>query len=68
MNEWVFNGARWWQFDFHTHTPASDDYGKGSQQAQLKQRVRLIVIAHSCSPCRFVRRGHSAQRVDVRLR
>lgn len=24
-NEWRFPGARWWSFDFHTHTPASLD-------------------------------------------
>lgn len=23
--EWTFPGARWWRFDFHTHTPASHD-------------------------------------------
>lgn len=22
-------GATWWKFDFHTHTPASGDYGRG---------------------------------------
>lgn len=32
-NNWI--GAKWWKFDFHTHTPASDDYGKGSNQQQL---------------------------------
>ena len=32
--EW--NGARWWKCDFHTHTPASKDYGKGSEQERLK--------------------------------
>ena len=26
MNELQFPGARWWKFDFHTHTPASDDF------------------------------------------
>lgn len=26
MNERQFPGARWWKFDFHTHTPASDDF------------------------------------------
>lgn len=35
--EWRFPGARWWSFDFHTHTPASSDYGKGPDQAALKQ-------------------------------
>jgi energy-coupling factor transporter ATP-binding protein EcfA2 len=30
-------GAKWWKFDFHTHTPASDDYGKGQHQEQIKQ-------------------------------
>ena len=24
MNELQFAGAKWWKFDFHTHTPASD--------------------------------------------
>ncbi|MCB1190714.1 MAG: hypothetical protein KDK90_09785, partial [Leptospiraceae bacterium] len=32
-NYW--NGARWWKFDFHAHTPASSDYGKGSSQLEL---------------------------------
>ena len=36
-SQWNYPGARWWKFDFHTHTPASDDYGKGSTQASLKQ-------------------------------
>lgn len=24
-------GAKWWKFDFHTHTPASFDYGRGDR-------------------------------------
>jgi hypothetical protein len=39
IRAWEWNGARWWRFDFHTHTPASDDYAKGPQQAQLKLRT-----------------------------
>lgn len=35
----TWNGARWWKFDFHSHAPASDDYGKGPHQAQLKGRA-----------------------------
>jgi len=38
MTDWKWNGSRWWKFDFHTHTPASDEYGKGSDQAALKTR------------------------------
>ena len=38
MNEWNWNGARWWKFDFHTHTPASKDYGKGENQTTLQAR------------------------------
>ena len=26
---WGYPGARWWRFDFHTHTPASGDYREG---------------------------------------
>jgi len=36
MTDWKWNGARWWKFDFHAHTPASDDYGKGANQDALK--------------------------------
>ena len=36
-NGWSLPGARWWKFDFHTHTPASIDYGKGPQSATLRQ-------------------------------
>lgn len=32
-----FAGASWWAFDFHTHTPASSDYGRGPDQNTLKQ-------------------------------
>ena len=39
MTDWRWNGARWWKFDFHTHTPASDDYGKGPEQETLRQRT-----------------------------
>ena len=33
---WRYPGARWWKFDFHTHTPASQDYGKGGDQASVR--------------------------------
>ena len=36
-DSWKWPGARWWKFDFHTHTPASVDYGKGPDQCQLRR-------------------------------
>jgi predicted metal-dependent phosphoesterase TrpH len=39
VSTWKWNGARWWKVDLHTHTPASDDYGKGPRQAELRQRT-----------------------------
>ena len=32
-------GAKWWKFDIHTHTPKSDDYGKGPKQEELKKLI-----------------------------
>ena len=37
MSDWNFPGARWWKFDFHTHTPASNDFLKGCSQEEKKQ-------------------------------
>ena len=34
-----WHGSRWWKCDLHTHTPASEDYGKGAAQAVLKGRT-----------------------------
>ena len=39
MANWNWNGSRWWKFDFHSHTPASEDYGKGLNQKALKGRT-----------------------------
>ena len=36
-HEWHYPGSRWWKFDFHTHTPASADYGKGPDQVSLRR-------------------------------
>ena len=36
MNERQFAGARWWKFDFHTHTPASDFQDTVTPESWLK--------------------------------
>ena len=32
--EWKYPGSKWWKFDFHTHTPKSDDYGRGDESCK----------------------------------
>ena len=32
MTQLQFPGSRWWKFDFHAHTPASDDFLQGCPQ------------------------------------
>ena len=34
---WPYPGSGWWKFDFHTHTPASADFGKGPDHAELRK-------------------------------
>ncbi|WP_347160172.1 TrlF family AAA-like ATPase [Pontibacter chitinilyticus] len=36
MKSFSISGSKWWKCDFHNHTPASSDYGKGVNQAVLK--------------------------------
>ncbi|PTX13080.1 PHP domain-containing protein [Pontibacter mucosus] len=38
MNPFSIAGSKWWKCDFHNHTPASTDYGKGPNQAVLLKR------------------------------
>ena len=38
MTERQFPGAKWWKFDFHTHTPASNDFMQGVDE-QSKAKV-----------------------------
>ncbi|TXK20954.1 hypothetical protein FVR03_23870 [Pontibacter qinzhouensis] len=38
-NPFSIAGSKWWKCDFHNHTPASTDYGKGPNQATLLNRT-----------------------------
>ncbi len=57
--QWEFLESRWWKIDFHTHTPASDDYGHGDasckditpeewlKQAMLAKLDCIVVSDHN---------------------
>lgn len=66
-NEWNFPGSKWWKFDFHTHTPASDDYGKGPEQAHLREisyRDWLINYMRQSIDCVAVTDHNSGDWID----
>lgn len=44
-------GSKWWKFDFHNHTPASNDYGKGVDQEKLN------LITHKEWLLNYMRQG-----------
>ena len=51
MNERQFVGARWWKFDFHTHTPASADFNNRDEitpeswlKAFMDQEIDCVAI------------------------
>lgn len=39
MSEWNYPGARWWKFDFHTHTPKSKDFMRGCSQEDKNEVI-----------------------------
>ena len=49
MNKHQFVGARWWKFDFHTHTPASHDFKDNVEpecwlKAFMAQEIDCVAI------------------------
>ena len=64
---WSYPGARWWKFDFHAHTPASVDYGKGPHFASLKQttpREWLLVFMRARVDCVAITDHNSSEWID----
>ena len=66
-DDWPYGGARWWKFDLHTHTPASQDYGKGPDQASEKgvaPRDWLLGFMRAGIDCVAVTDHNSGQWID----
>jgi energy-coupling factor transporter ATP-binding protein EcfA2 len=60
-------GARWWRFDFHAHTPASTDFGKGSNQSvesQVTPREWLLAYMRAEIDCVAVTDHNSGEWID----
>ncbi|MGG3871111.1 TrlF family AAA-like ATPase [Brevibacillus laterosporus] len=60
------NGAKWWKFDFHTHTPASYDYGKGDHALQsLTPKQWLLNVMSKEIDCVAVTDHNSGAWIDI---
>lgn len=66
MNDkWDFPGSKWWRFDFHTHTPASDDYGRGDDSFKhVEEEVWLRQAMQAGLDCVVVTDHNSGNWVD----
>ncbi len=66
-SDWPYGGARWWKFDFHTHTPASQDYGKGPDRASergVAPRDWLLGFMRAGIDCVAVTDHNSGEWID----
>lgn len=60
-------GSKWWKFDFHTHTPASMDYGKADHQIKHSMTPRqwlLDYIGHGIE-CIAVTDHNTGSWIDI---
>ena len=67
MTEWSWKGARWWKFDFHSHTPASDDYGKGGNQPALRKlssKEWLLIYMRASIDCVAITDHNTGEWID----
>lgn len=64
-DEWDFPGSKWWKFDFHTHTPASDDYGRGDDSLKnIEEDVWLRQAMQAGLDCVVVTDHNSGGWID----
>ena len=61
MNEFQFSGARWWKFDFHTHTPASVDFS----DRELKPEDWLREFMEKEIDCVAITDHNSGEWIDI---
>lgn len=59
-------GSKWWKFDFHTHTPASFDYGKEETQLkEMKPREWLLSVMEREIDCIAITDHNTGAWIDI---
>lgn len=68
MNKWDYPGAKWWKFDFHTHTPASKDFLQGctaEQKAEVTAEYWLRKFMEEGLECVAITDHNSGAWIDT---
>ena len=63
-SDWPYPGARWWKFDFHTHSPASADTYWAKRGAELSPEDWLLRFMAAGIDCVAVTDHNSGAWVD----
>lgn len=62
----LIHGARWWKFDFHNHTPASGDFGKGNlTHKAITPEDWLLMYMRQGIDCVAVTDHNSGEWIDI---
>jgi ABC-type lipoprotein export system ATPase subunit/predicted metal-dependent phosphoesterase TrpH len=64
--EELIHGAKWWKFDFHNHTPKSNDFGKGNtSHMEIKPEEWLLMYMAAEIDCVAITDHNSGEWVDT---
>jgi predicted metal-dependent phosphoesterase TrpH len=59
------HGAKWWKFDFHNHTSASNDFGKGdATHMAITPENWLILYMNAGIDCVAITDHNSGEWID----
>jgi energy-coupling factor transporter ATP-binding protein EcfA2 len=64
MNKWNYPGAKWWKFDFHTHSPASTDFVNGNGNNAITPELWLQKFMEKGIDCVAVTDHNSGEWID----
>lgn len=62
----LIHGAKWWKFDFHNHTPASADFGKGDgTHMGISPENWLLMYMNAGIDCVAITDHNSGSWIDI---
>jgi DNA repair ATPase RecN/histidinol phosphatase-like PHP family hydrolase len=62
----IIHGAKWWKFDFHNHTPKSNDFGKGdATHMAITPENWLLMYMNAGIDCVAITDHNSGEWIDT---